>query len=62
MEYIITKKNALYGECLFSIAGKSLEKAEKRLREVQEQNPGEEFAIREVEDKDCWWNDPFLVN
>ena len=62
MEYIITEKDKKYGWCLHSVCGKDYEWALQVLMRRRAQYPDKELRIEEVEDKDCWWNDPFLCN
>lgn len=71
MEYIIVGDTEKYKGCLVSTCGKEREWAEEVLRRMLT-NPtvNDEFLTRghtnlrieEVEDKACWWNDPFLCN
>lgn len=62
MEYVITEKTDQYGWCLFRTCGKNKETAERALPKLQAQFPDKELRIETVEDKHCWWNDPFLSN
>lgn len=63
-EFIIVGDTAMYQECLVRLAGADYERAKEILEEVKRE--GKEghtnFKIKEVADKDCWWNDPFLCN
>ena len=62
MEYIITEKHDRYGWCLYKLCGKDREWAEKLLAKEQAAALDKELRIDEVDDKDCWWNDPTLCN
>jgi hypothetical protein len=62
MEYIITEKTEKYGWCLWKVTGKDEEWALQVLMREQKAHPNKELRIEPVEDKDCWWNDPFLSN
>lgn len=62
MEYIITEKHKVYGWCLFKVCGKDYEWAVQVLVREQNAHPDKELRIEAVEEKDCWWNDPFLCN
>ena len=62
MEYVITEKTEKYGWCLFRVCGLSKEVAEQSLIKEQAKHPDKELRIETVEDKHCWWNDPFLAN
>ena len=62
MEYIVTEKTEKYGWCLLVVCGKDKERARQILMNQQKAHPDKELRIEQVEDKDCWWNDPFLSN
>lgn len=62
MEYIITENTKDYGWCLFKVCGKDYEWAVQVLIREQAAHPNKHLRIEEVEEKDCWWNDPFLCN
>ena len=62
MEYVITEKTDKYGWCLFRACGFNKEAAEKALVRLQAENPDKELRLDTVDEKDCWWNDPFLSN
>lgn len=71
MEYIIVGDTKDYTGCLVSTCGKKRERAEEVLNQMlTNPTPNQQFLMRghtnlrieEVEDKDCWWNDPFLCN
>lgn len=62
MEYIITEKTEKYGWCLFKVCGKDAEWALQVLMREQAKHPEKELRTEAVEEKDCWWNDPFLSN
>lgn len=68
-EYIIVGDTKKYKDCLVYTCGRSRENAERVLAEILA-NPKADatlsrhtnFRIKEVEEKDQWWNDPFLAN
>lgn len=62
MEYIITEKTERHGWCLWKVTGKDEEWALQVLMQEQKAHPEKELRIEQVEDKHCWWNDPFLCN
>lgn len=62
MEYIIQEYTEKYGWCLYVLAGRNIDSANKRLEEMKAMNPGKQFRIKEVNNEDCWWNDPGLCN
>jgi hypothetical protein len=62
MEYIITERTTEYGWCLWKVCGKDYEWALQVLMNEQKRLPYKEFRIEAVDEKDCWWNDPFLAN
>lgn len=71
MEYIIVGDTKDYERCLVCPCGKKRERAEEVLnRMITDPTPNDKFLtkghtnlrIEEVEDKDCWWNDPGLCN
>ena len=62
MEYIITEKTDKYGWCLWKVCGKDYEWALQVLIREQAAHPEKELHIEAVEEKDAWWNDPFLSN
>jgi hypothetical protein len=71
MEYIIVGDTKDYKECLIYPVGKKYEDALGVLERMLT-NPTENdravskghtnLRIKQVEDKDCWWNDPVLCN
>ena len=70
IEYIITGVTERR-RCLCYLCGEDKKYAEEVLERIKN-NPNErdlefmkthtDFEINEVEEKDQWWNDPFLVN
>ena len=71
-EYIIVGDTKNYGTCLMRVLkGYTKEQAEKYLAELLA-NPDESFKkdlkthknprIQATEEKEQWWNDPFLAN
>lgn len=62
MEYIITVKDDKYGWCLHLLCGTDEKRALQLLIQECERHPDKEFRVEAVEEKDCWWNDPFLCN
>ena len=62
MEYIITEKTEKHGWCLCKVCGKDEEWALQVLMKEQKAHPKKELRIEAVEEKDAWWNDPFLSN
>ena len=62
MEYIITENTKKYGWCLWKVCGKDEEWALQVLMREQAAHPVKELRIEAVEEKYCWWNDPFLSN
>ena len=62
MEYIITELTRAYGWCLWKVCGKDEEWALQVLMREQAAHPEKELRIESVEEKDAWWNDPFLCN
>lgn len=69
IEYVIVGDTKKYKDCLVYTCGESRENAERVLAEILA-NPKADamlsrhtnFRIEEVEEKDQWWNDPFLAN
>lgn len=71
VEYTIIGDTKKYGPCLIYVCGKNRETAEKTLDRMLN-NPDEHdhmamkghtnIRINEVEEKQAWWNDPFLAN
>lgn len=68
-EYIIIGDTEKYKDCLVYTCGKNKEHAEKVLAEILANPTADDtlarhsnFRIKEVEEKDQWWNDPFLAN
>ena len=71
MEYVIVGDTEKYNGCLVTVCKGGLKQAEEVLARMQT-NPTENdryltkghtnLRIEVVEDKDCWWNDPFLCN
>ena len=71
VEYTIIGDTEKYGPCLIYTCGKNRKTAEQVLNRMQT-NPNVEdirvmethsnIRIDEVEEKDQWWNDPFLAN
>lgn len=62
MEYIITEKTKTYGWCLHCVCGKDEEWALQVLMKERAAHPEKELRVEAVNEKDCWWNDPFLCN
>ena len=70
-EFIIVGDTKDYKECLVCLAETSRTYAEERLDKLVN-HPSEtdlvisaghtNLRIKEVESKDCWWNDPYLCN
>lgn len=71
MQYIIIGDTKDYEGCLVCLAGHTEERAKEILNKMLT-NPDDNdkrlmkghtnLRIKPVEDKDCWWNDPFLCN
>lgn len=68
-EYIIVGDTKEYKNCLVNTCGTKRATAEKRLAEILANPTADEtlarhtnFRIEAVEEKDQWWNDPFLAN
>lgn len=68
-EYIIIGDTKEYMNCLVYTCGTKRETAEKTLAKILANPKADEtlarhsnFRIKEVEEKDQWWNDPFLAN
>lgn len=71
MQYIIIGDTENYNGCLICVVSGDITQAENVLRRMLN-NPTENdkrlmkghsnLRIKAVEAKDCWWNDPFLVN
>ena len=68
-EYIIIGDTEKYKDCLVYTCGTKREVAERRLAEILANPTADDtlsrhsnFRIKEVEEKDQWWNDPFLAN
>lgn len=70
-EYVIVGDTKNYDGCLIMVCRGDRNFAEKVLQRMLN-NPTQNdkrcmeghtnLRIEEVEEKDCWWNDPFLVN
>ena len=70
MEYTIIGDTKKYGPCLIYVCGKKRETAERVLDRMMN-HPDEidlmsmkgvtNIRINEVEEKQAWWNDPFLA-
>lgn len=70
-EYIIVGDTQNYEGCLVCVCGSDRNHAGKVLKRMTE-SPTENdirtigecvnLRIKEVESKNCWWNDPFLAN
>ncbi|MBQ2176838.1 MAG: hypothetical protein II453_17910 [Alphaproteobacteria bacterium] len=70
-EYVIVGDTKNYFGCLVMVCKGDRDFAEKVLQRMLS-NPTQNdkrcmkghtnLRIEEVEEKDCWWNDPFLVN
>lgn len=70
-EYTIIGDTEKYGPCLIYVCGSNRAHAENVLKRMLE-NPDENdrrameghtnIRINEVEEKQAWWNDPFLAN
>lgn len=71
-KWVVQWKSPKYGDCLISPFS-SRESAEEYVKSLRE-NPPEKykesvekygddaFSVVEVEEKNCWWDDPFLCN
>lgn len=71
MEYIIVGDTNIHKECLIYTCGKSKETAVNVLDRIINHPTIDDMLmkmkhinikIQEVDDKDCWWNDPSLAN
>ena len=71
MEYTIIGDTKKYGPCLIYACGKKRETAERVLdRMLNNPNAADiivmeghtNIRINEIEEKQAWWNDPFLAN
>ena len=71
MEYIIVGDTEKYNDCLIYVCGKNKQRANdvlaRMLHTPNEQDKAEmkkhkNIRVKEVNDNDCWWNDPWLCN
>jgi len=56
-EFIIAELTKHNGWCCCALAGKTRERAEKVLQEVQKKHPEKQLRIEEVESASCWWRE-----
>ena len=70
-EYIIIGDTEKYEGCLVTVVHGTRERAEERLEQMLTAPTANDkilmeghtnFRIKDVEEKDQWWNDPFLAN
>ena len=70
-EYIIVGDTSDYTGVLITLAGTTIERAREVLydllhdEKISHEHDVDRYSnirIEEVEGKDCWWRDPFLVN
>ena len=71
MEYIIVGDTEKHGECLIYTVNGGKDFAEEVLHrmltkpteyDLRAMQGHKNIRVKEVESKDCWWNDPFLAN
>lgn len=71
MEYIIVGDTEKYKSCLIYTCGKNIEKAKEVLNRMLTNPTVNDLVVSEghfnlrietVDDKDCWWNDPGMLD
>ena len=69
VEYIIIGDTKKYKDCLVYTCGKDRKDAERVLADILANPTADDmlarhtnFRIKEVEEREQWWNDPFLAN